>query len=124
MAVTSRAVGGVLLIAAGIYQLTPLKAACLRKCQTPLFFLARNWRSGRLAAFRMGAHHGIYCLGCCWVLMALLFYGGVMELSWILGLALYVLAEKLLPPGWFVRRLSGAILIVWGIAILTIVSSA
>jgi predicted metal-binding membrane protein len=118
MAITSLRIGGVLLILVGAYQLTPLKGACLRKCQAPLFFLARNWRSGHLAAFLMGAQHGLYCLGCCWVLMAVLFYGGVMELSWILGLALYVLAEKLLPPRWPLHRLSGALLIAWGLLIL------
>jgi predicted metal-binding membrane protein len=115
MAVTSRGVGAALLIAAGIYQFTPLKAVCLKKCQTPLFFFARNWRSGHLAPLRMGIHHGLYCLGCCWVLMAVLFYGGVMELDWILALALYVLAEKLIPPRWPLRQMSGLILVGWGL---------
>jgi predicted metal-binding membrane protein len=80
MAVTSAVTGGGLLIAAGLYQMSPLKAACLRKCQTPLMFLARNWQKGYLGALLMGLSHGLYCLGCCWVLMGLLFYGGVMEL--------------------------------------------
>ena len=80
MAITSGTIGGGILIAAGLYQMSPLKAACLRKCQTPFFFLAHNWRSGNGGAFRMGFSHGLYCLGCCWVLMSLLFYGGVMEL--------------------------------------------
>jgi len=118
MAVTSRGIGAGLLMAAGAYQLTPLKGACLRKCRTPLFFLARNWKSGRLAALWMGIHHGLYCLGCCWALMAVLFYGGVMELNWSAGLALYVLAEKLLPARFPLRNLSGIILIAWGIAVL------
>lgn len=114
MAVTSAAVGGALLIAAGLYQLSPLKYACLRKCQMPLMYFARNWREGYLGAVRMGLSHGIYCLGCCWVLMGLLFYGGVMELYWIVGLALYVAAEKLIPVGSGLGRFTGAILIGWG----------
>ena len=115
MAVTSSAIGGGLLIAVGLYQLSSLKAACLRKCQTPLFFLAHNWRSGNGGAFQMGLSHGLYCLGCCWVLMALLFYGGVMELRWIVGLAIYVAAEKMIPAGNLVSRFAGLLLVAWGI---------
>lgn len=114
MAVTSAVVGGGLLIAAGLYQLSPLKAACLRKCQAPLMFLARNWQKGYLGALRMGLSHGLYCLGCCWVLMGLLFYGGVMELRWIVGLALYVAVEKLTPAGNRLSRFTGILLIGWG----------
>lgn len=114
MAVTSAIVGGGLLIAAGLYQLSPLKAACLRKCQTPLMFFAHNWRKGYLGALRMGLSHGLYCLGCCWVLMGLLFYGGVMELRWIVGLAVYVAAEKLIPAGNRLSRFTGILLIGWG----------
>jgi predicted metal-binding membrane protein len=114
MAVTSAVVGGGLLIAAGLYQMSPLKAACLRKCQAPLMFLARNWQKGYLGALRMGLSHGLYCLGCCWVLMGLLFYGGVMELRWIVGLALYVAVEKLIPAGNRLSRFTGILLIGWG----------
>jgi predicted metal-binding membrane protein len=114
MAVTSAVVGGGLLVAAGLYQMSPLKAACLRKCQAPLMFLARNWQKGYSGAFRMGLAHGLYCLGCCWVLMGLLFYGGVMELRWIVGLALYVAAEKLIPTGNQLSRFTGILLIGWG----------
>jgi predicted metal-binding membrane protein len=114
MAVTSAVAGGGLLVAAGLYQMSPLKAACLRKCQTPLMFFARNWRKGYLGALRMGLSHGLYCLGCCWVLMGLLFYGGVMELRWIVGLALYVAAEKLIPAGNQLSRFTGILLIGWG----------
>jgi predicted metal-binding membrane protein len=114
MAVTSMVVGGVLLIAAGIYQLSPLKSACLRKCQAPLMFLARNWRKGSLGAFQMGFEHGLYCVGCCWMLMGLLFYGGVMELRWIAGLAIYVAVEKLVPAGNTLSRMTGLLLIAWG----------
>ncbi|MFL5260233.1 MAG: DUF2182 domain-containing protein [Hyphomicrobiales bacterium] len=118
MAVKSRTAGGLVLIAAGFYQMTPLKGACLRKCQAPLFWLGRNWRTGSLGALRMGLRHGLYCVGCCAVLMAVLFYGGVMELDWILGLALYVLAEKVLPPRIPLRFASGAILALWGFALV------
>ncbi len=114
MAVTSALIGGGLLIAAGLYQISPLKDACLRKCQTPLMFFARNWRKGYPGALRMGLSHGLYCLGCCWVLMGLLFYGGVMELRWIVGLALYVAAEKLIPAGNRLSRFTGILLIGWG----------
>lgn len=114
MAVTSAVVGGGLLAAAGLYQMSPLKAACLRKCQAPLMFFARNWQRGHYGAFRMGLSHGLYCLGCCWVLMGLLFYGGVMELRWIVGLALYVAVEKLIPAGNRLSRFTGILLIGWG----------
>lgn len=106
--------GAALLIAAGVYQLTPLKHACLRRCRSPLHFLASRWRPGRGAAFRMGVEHGLFCLGCCWVLMTLLFYGGMMNLWWIGGLALYVLIEKLTPLGSEIGRYTGGLLIVWG----------
>jgi predicted metal-binding membrane protein len=114
MAVTSTLVGGGLLIAAGFYQLSPLKSACLRRCQTPLMFFANNWRKGAVGVFRMGFSHGLYCLGCCWVLMGLLFYGGVMELRWIVGLAFYVAAEKLIPVGNRLSQFMGILLIGWG----------
>ena len=113
-AVTSAAVGGGLLFAAGLYQMSPLKAACLQKCQSPLMFLASNWRKGYAGAFKMGVSHGLYCLGCCWLMMGLLFYGGVMELRWIVGLALYVAAEKLIPAGNKLSRFTGLLLIGWG----------
>jgi predicted metal-binding membrane protein len=115
MAVTSAALGGGLLVSAGLYQMSPLKSACLRKCQTPLMFFARNWQKGYPGALRMGLSHGLYCLGCCWVLMGLLFYGGVMEPRWIVGLALYVAAEKLIPAGNRLSRFTGILLIVWGL---------
>jgi predicted metal-binding membrane protein len=114
MAVTSTVIGGGLLVAAGLYQMSPLKSACLRKCQTPLMFFARNWQKGYLGALRMGLSHGLYCLGCCWVLMGLLFYGGVMELRWIVGLALYVAVEKLIPVGNRLSHFTGILLIGWG----------
>jgi predicted metal-binding membrane protein len=115
MAVGSAVFGGGLLIAAGLYQMSPLKYACLRKCQAPLMYFARNWRKGNIGALRMGVSHGLYCVGCCWVLMGLLFYGGIMELRWIVGLALYVAIEKLIPAGNQLSRFAGLVLIGWGI---------
>ncbi len=91
--------GGGLLIAAGLYQLTPIKDICLKHCQTPLAFIAIHWRDGLNGALWMGIHHGLYCVGCCWVLMALLFIGGVMNLLWIALIAGFVLLEKITPLG-------------------------
>jgi predicted metal-binding membrane protein len=110
--------GAALLIAAGVYQLTPLKHACLRHCRSPLLFIAHHWHPGTGGAFRMGLEHGLFCIGCCWVLMALLFYGGVMNLWWIGGLALYVLIEKLAPAGHRFGRYAGVLLIFWGAWVL------
>jgi predicted metal-binding membrane protein len=111
---TSRFLGAGLLIAAGLWQLTPLKTVCLRHCRSPISFLSTHWRPGVGGAFRMGIKHGVFCLGCCWFLMALLFYGGVMNLIWIIGLALFVFAEKILPAGVAFGRATGLLLIAWG----------
>ena len=107
--------GSVLLVTAGIYQLTPLKYACLRHCRSPIDYLGHRWKNGAAGALFMGLEHGLFCLGCCWVLMGLLFYGGVMNLEWIIGLSLFVLLEKVLPAGHRIGRLSGVVLIIWGI---------
>jgi predicted metal-binding membrane protein len=111
---TSIVLGGLLLIAAGAWQLTPLKHACLKHCRSPLHFLSHHWRKGRWGAFRMGAEHGAFCLGCCWFLMGLLFYGGVMNLYWIVGLAAFVLLEKTAPAGHWIGSAAGVGLIAWG----------
>jgi predicted metal-binding membrane protein len=97
-----------LLLAAGLYQLTPLKQACLRHCRTPARFLASHYRPGRRGALGMGIRHGVWCVGCCWALMALLFVGGIMNLLWIAGLTIFVLAEKVLPGGERLARVVGA----------------
>ena len=102
------------LVAAGFYQLSPLKEACLAHCRNPAQFLSRHYRPGRAGAFRMGARHGAFCVGCCWLLMALLFVGGVMNLAWIALLTLLVAAEKLLPAGRGVAIAAGLGLIAWG----------
>jgi predicted metal-binding membrane protein len=107
-----------MLLAAGLWQLTPLKRACLRHCRSPVRFLATHRRRGTLGALVVGAEHGAYCVGCCWLMMALLFVGGIMNLYWIAGLAGYALAEKLLPGGERVARIAGAILVAGGLALL------
>jgi predicted metal-binding membrane protein len=112
---TSKLLGSGLLLAAGLWQLTPLKTVCLRHCRSPIRFLSTHWRPGVGGAFRMGIVHGVFCLGCCWFLMALLFYGGVMNLIWIIGLALFVLAEKMMPAGVAFGRVTGLLLIAWGV---------
>jgi predicted metal-binding membrane protein len=106
--------GAAILIAAGLYQLTPLKLACLNKCRSPLAFLMSEWREGRLGAFVMGFRHGAYCLLCCWALMALLFVLGVMNLAWIAVLAAFLLLEKLASSGPWLSRTSGVLLVGWG----------
>jgi predicted metal-binding membrane protein len=112
--------GAALLIAAGVYQMTPLKYACLRHCRTPIDFFARRWRRGAKGALLMGLEHGAFCLGCCWVIMTLLFYAGVMNLLWVAGVALYILLEKLAPAGRLISRLAGVVLILWGVTVLVI----
>ena len=97
MVSNSSYLGGGLLIAAGVYQWTPIKESCLKHCKSPLTFLALHWRSGAGGAFRMGLHHGLYCIGCCWAIMGLLFVGGVMNLLWVAALSIFVLLEKLVP---------------------------
>lgn len=111
--------GGVLLIAVGLYQFSPLKSACLTQCQSPLVFIQQHggFRPGRLASLALGLRHGAYCLGCCWALMALLFVGGVMNLLWIAALGALVLAEKLVP-GRAVQRLAGAAMLAAGALLL------
>lgn len=105
-------------IGAGLYQLSPLKAACLDFCRSPVEALTRHRRSGHAAAFRMGLIHGGYCLGCCWALMALLFVGGVMNIWWIVGIALYVAIEKLAPGGRRIAQAMAAVLIAGGLVLL------
>ena len=112
-AATPQATGAFLLVA-GVYQWTPLKHACLSTCHSPLDFVARRWRSGTSGAFRLGAEHGAYCVGCCWALMLLLFAGGVMNLWAIVAVTLFVALEKLVPLGLWSARISGALLIASG----------
>jgi predicted metal-binding membrane protein len=119
MVATSPAIGAGILVAAGLYQLTPWKDACLRRCRAPALFFAGRFRPGRVGALRMGLAHGAWCVGCCWALMALLFAGGVMNLLWIAALSLFVLLEKVAPFGRVGGRLGGAALVAAGLAALT-----
>lgn len=115
MEVTTPGAGAALLIIAGLYQWTPLKRACLATCQSPMAFATRRWRSGSWGAFRMGAEHGVFCVGCCWALMLLLFAGGVMNLTVIVALTTFVAFEKLAPLGIWAPRVSGALLVALGV---------
>lgn len=118
MALDNRSASGALLIAAGLYQLSPLKDACLGRCRSPAQFLTSHYRPGAAGAARLGLLHGAYCVGCCWLLMALLFVGGVMNLAWIAALTLLVAAEKLLPGGAWIARIAGIALVIWGAVLI------
>jgi predicted metal-binding membrane protein len=113
-----QSIAGGFLIAAGIFQFTAIKTACLSKCRTPIGFLLTDWRPGRAGALRMGLKHGKYCVGCCWALMMVLFVGGVMSLTTIAALSSIVLFEKLMPRGDLIAKLGGAFLIAWGLFLL------
>ena len=120
MSSASRSLSGALLVAAGIYQLTPLKNVCLSKCRDPVRFFMTRWRPGTAGALRMGAAHGAYCVGCCAMLMLLLFAVGVMSLGWVALIAALILAEKLLPAGPLGSRFAGAVLIALGLGVLAL----
>jgi predicted metal-binding membrane protein len=117
LASASRIFSGIMLIGAGLYQWTPLKDACLTQCQAPIVFLQRHggFRRDPRGAIGLGFRHGLYCVGCCWALMALLFVGGIMNVLWIAAIALFVLVEKVLPAGRILSRAAGATLIAFGL---------
>jgi predicted metal-binding membrane protein len=115
MAASSPRLGGAILIAAGVYQLTPFKGACLTHCRSPLGFLMSSWRDGARGAFGMGVSHGVYCLGCCWALMCVLFAVGVMNLLWVAALTALVLLEKVGPFGAIAARVAGVIMMAVGV---------
>jgi predicted metal-binding membrane protein len=110
--------GALLLLGAGVYQLTPLKQACLEHCRSPLGFIMHRWRRGSAGALRMGLEHGLFCVGCCWVLMLLLFAAGVMNLVWVAAIAALVLVEKLAPAGPLLGRMTGIGLMAAGAAMM------
>jgi predicted metal-binding membrane protein len=118
MATTEALLGGIILIAAGLWQLTPVKRICLQHCRTPLSFLMNHWRPGRWGAFRMGLGHGAYCVGCCWFLMALLFVGGIMNLFWVAGLSVFILLEKMTKFGSGLGKAVGGLLSAAGVALI------
>jgi predicted metal-binding membrane protein len=114
MAASSPFLGGALLVAAGVFQWTPLKNACLTHCRSPLAFLMADWREGKAGAFVMGLKHGAFCTGCCWLLMAILFVAGVMNMWWVAVISVVVLLEKITPKGLWLGRTAGIFLIIWG----------
>ena len=118
MSSSSKKLSALLLISAGVYQFTPLKDRCLSKCRQPLQFFVTHWRAGKVGALRMGMNHGGYCVGCCAMLMLLLFALGVMNLAWVAAIAAFVLVEKLLPGGRAAARVAGGALIALGAATL------
>ncbi|HLG88783.1 MAG TPA: DUF2182 domain-containing protein [Alphaproteobacteria bacterium] len=118
MVATSRFLGGGLLVAAGLYQWSPPKRSCLAHCRSPLDFVARHFRADAAGALRMGIEHGIYCVGCCWLLMSLLFFAGVMNLEWVAAIMLLVLLEKIVPFGPELGRASGVLLAAAGLLVL------
>lgn len=116
MALDNRIAEGAVLLAAGLYQLSRLKSSCIGLCRSPAQFISRYWRPGWDGAVRLGLRHGLYCLGCCWMLMVLLFVGGVMNLLWIVGLTLIVTIEKLAQRGPLIGKAAGVVLAGWGLA--------
>jgi predicted metal-binding membrane protein len=110
-------IGGLTLIGAGAYQLTPFKYRCLSQCRSPLSFLISSWRDGAGGAFRMGVHHGLYCLGCCWSLMVVLFVVGTMNLLWMGVLSMVIFVEKIVPQGVTLGKVTGLALILFGAAL-------
>jgi predicted metal-binding membrane protein len=116
----SAVLSAAVLAAAGLYQLSPLKRACLAKCRDPVRYLTEHWRPGRRGSFVLGLRHGAYCVGCCWMLMALLFVGGVMNLVWIAVLTVLVLVEKLTPAGKAIGQGVGVLLVSWAAATLLV----
>ena len=120
MTAASASLGGGILVAAGIYQFTPFKRACLAHCQSPIGFLMSHWRSGTTGALRMGISHGAYCVGCCWALMCVLFVVGVMNLAWVAAMAILILVEKIARAGPVVARVAGSLMIAAGILMWTV----
>lgn len=110
--------GAIVVIAAGIYQLSPLKSVCLTHCRSPFEFVLNHWRDGASGALRMGLEHGLYCLGCCWFLMALMFAAGIMSLLWMAVIAVFILLEKLLPVGTWLARAGGVAMLGFGVYLL------
>jgi predicted metal-binding membrane protein len=116
--IASPIIAALVLVAAGLYQMSPLKNACLSHCQHPMAFITQRWRPGGFGAFWMGLEHGAYCVGCCWFLMALLFVGGIMNLIFIAAIALYIGIEKLAAGQHWLRKFSGAGLTMAGLYVL------
>ena len=115
MIITNKILGSLILVAAGVFQFTSLKQKCLHYCQTPVEFIHRKWKDGRSGAFKMGVQNGLYCLGCCWLLMVLLFVSGIMNLLWIALISFFVLLEKIVPNTKWISYMAGISLIIYGV---------
>ena len=113
------ALGAAVIIVADVYQLTPFKYVCLTNCRSPFDFVLNHWRDGPVGALRMGFEHGLYCLGCCWFLMALLFAAGTMSVLWMAAITAFVLTEKLFPAGQWIARVSGLVMMAFGLYLLS-----
>jgi len=118
MKTTSKVLGSFILIVTGIFQFTTLKQTCLKYCRTPLGFILNSWKEGKQGALRMGIENGFYCVGCCWMLMVLLFVAGIMNLLWVALIALFVLVEKISPPVKWIPYAAGFVLVVYGVFLL------
>ncbi len=118
MVITNTYAGGAILILAGAFQWSPFKLACLRHCRSPIGFFMTEWRDGPGGAFSMGFHHGLYCVGCCWALMAVLFVTGVMNLLWVAAITVFVLLERMVAKGQMLTRISGVMLAAAGLWML------
>ena len=118
LALVSNRLAGMAFLLAAIYEFSPLKNRCLTQCSSPISFIMSHWRPGVAGAFRMGVSHGVFCVGCCWALMLLLFAAGVMNLLWVAGLAVLVLVQKILPYGRVTTTATGTAMAVIGAALL------
>jgi predicted metal-binding membrane protein len=118
METTSKILGSVILIITGIFQFTPLKQTCLKSCSSPMNFIMQHWKEGKQGALLMGIKNGLYCVGCCWLLMVLLFFAGVMNLLWVALISLFILIEKISSPVKWIPQLAGICLIAYGIFLL------
>lgn len=120
MIITNKIVGSVILVAAGVFQFTPLKQTCLNFCKSPLEFIYKYWKEGQKGAIKMGIKNGFYCLGCCWVLMVLLFVSGVMNILWVALIALFVLIEKVSAKSKWISFVAGSLLIIYGVLVIVL----
>ena len=118
MIITNKILGSIILLAAGVFQFTPLKQTCLNFCKSPLAFIYKHWKEGKQGAIKMGIQNGLYCVGCCWVLMVLLFVSGVMNILWVALIALFVLVEKVATRSKWVSYAAGTVLIMYGVLVM------
>jgi len=120
MIITNKIAGSIILVAAGVFQFTPLKQTCLSFCKSPLEFIFKHWKEGKKGAIRMGIKNGVYCVGCCWVLMVLLFVSGVMNILWVALIALFVLIEKVSAKSKWISFAAGGLLIIYGVLVIVL----